>query len=392
MQKLMPITSMICSVVFMLCSAVLVQAAGLFGPAIKVNNALVSNYDVAQRAALFELINQPGSYEDALDSMVSDVLKRTAASDAGIVVPDETKEALVQRFVSSTPLSPDEALARAIDAGVDPQTISRFVETQFMWEQLVRQRFSRQLSLLRQDDTSAALAPRGFIEVNLSEIALPLIPGQEQELLELAEELRFENSFDTFARNARQFSAAPSREDGGAMGWIKQAGLAPVVQEAIAGLSIGEVSAPVTLPQAVVLVRYNGKRENILPRPAVASLTYLEILSENKGTQGDLQSSLQRCDDIYGFAQELSDISYAFHTRVPSQIPAEQLIALERLDENEVTSNGHSLLMLCTRIYDIAPAEDQDVSVEMADMLNTRLNALAEGYLAELRADALISK
>lgn len=392
MQNLMRRSFVLYSGLVTLLSATVLSAAGLFSPAVKVNNSIISNYDVVQRAALFELINQAGSYEDALDSMISDVLKRKAATDAGIIVPDETKADLLQRFLSSTPLAPDEALARAVNAGVDPQTISRFVETQFMWEQLVRQKFSRQLSLLRQDNQSAALSPRGFMEVNLSEIAFPLIPGQEQELLELAQELRAENSFEAFSRNARQFSASASRDDGGAMGWLKESGLAPMVKEAIAELSIGQVSEPITLPQAIILIRYNGKRENVAPRPPVLSVDYLEMNFSNSTLQGEIQDNIQRCDDIYGLVHEFDGIGYAFQSAGPNALPASLRNVISQLDENEVASVGSKLIMLCSRVYDVSPTEDQDISVEMADLLNTRLNALAEGYLAELRADALISK
>lgn len=370
------------------------HAASPFSVAVRVNNALVTHYDVEQRANLLELINQPSGYDAAVTSMIDDVLRRKAALDAGMRLPDGMSDELLQRFLSSTPMSPEEALDRARAAGVASETIRRFVETQFLWEQLMRQRFSRQLALLRQDNNAAALAPRGFMEVNLSEIAFPLLPGEEQDLIDLANELRAENSREQFALNARQFSASATRDKDGALGWMREETLIPVIREAIEGLAIGQVSEPIVLPQAVILIRYNGKRENVAPPPRVLSVDTLQFSHGTPEIQSQVAQVIQRCDDIYGLVHEFEGLSYQFDSRAPSDLPLLTRRAVESLDENEVATlpNGQSL-MLCARIYDAEVSDaDADVSKDMEALLNRRLNALADGYLAELRADALISR
>ena len=80
----------------------------------------------------------------------------------------------------------------------------------------------------------------------------------------------------------------------------------------------------------------------------------------------------------------------------PSDIPNDIALELAKLDENEVSTaltraGGDTLvfLMLCGRTPQLG--EDIDRGAIRTSLLNERVERLAEGFLAELRADAIIT-
>ena len=76
-----------------------------------------------------------------------------------------------------------------------------------------------------------------------------------------------------------------------------------------------------------------------------------------------------------------------------TEIPADVALELAKLDPNEsstaLTSGGNIvLLMLCSRQVALpADVSRDDIRTQIQ---NQRLSAFAEGYLAELRADAIL--
>ena len=82
-------------------------------------------------------------------------------------------------------------------------------------------------------------------------------------------------------------------------------------------------------------------------------------------------------------------------TLPPSQLPTDIAYELSKLDEGEVStaltrSNGQTLmfLMLCGRTA--AVSEDADRQQVEMGLRNQRISAMADGYLAQLRANARI--
>ena len=87
----------------------------------------------------------------------------------------------------------------------------------------------------------------------LSEIILPLLPGQEEQTLETAEAIKNLTGFDAFSKAAKRYSAAPSRDMGGRVKWQDLNSLPAVLKPLIFGLEPGEVTEPLRVPNAVAL-------------------------------------------------------------------------------------------------------------------------------------------
>ena len=77
----------------------------------------------------------------------------------------------------------------------------------------------------------------------------------------------------------------------------------------------------------------------------------------------------------------------------PAELPTDIAIELSKLDPGEVStaltrSGNLMVLMLCGRTQ--AVAEEADRQNLALGLRNRRLNALSEGYLAQIKADAYI--
>ena len=129
--------------------------------------------------------------------------------------------------------------------------------------------------------------------------------------------------------------------------------------------------------------------------PGTLAVEYAEYLvpAGDAGRLDRILARLDTCDDLYGVAKGEDPERLTFRTLPPAEIPGDVRGELDRLDDGEVstrlTRGGATLLlMMCGRVADFAEGIDRDVV--RAQLVNQRIASYANGYLAELRADAII--
>ena len=106
-----------------------------------------------------------------------------------------------------------------------------------------------------------------------------------------------------------------------------------------------------------------------------------------------LAGRVDSCDDLYGVNRKGPPERLARNTLPVGEVPADIARELANLDEGEISINltrGDNLLllMLCGRTPALEEAPDRE-AVRRA-LLNQRLSSYGDGYLAQLRADAII--
>lgn len=129
--------------------------------------------------------------------------------------------------------------------------------------------------------------------------------------------------------------------------------------------------------------------------PGTLAIEYAQYLppAREAARLNRIIAELDTCDDLYGVAKGQPEERLTFSTQPPEQIPADLRAELERLDEGEVSTalsrdGAPLLLMMCGRT--IAFEEGIDRGQIRAQLVNRRIASYANGYLAELRADAII--
>lgn len=375
-----------------------------FATVARVNDTIVTAYEVEQRALFLEVVRAPGDLRaQAFETLVNERLQVAEARRLGIApTPDEITAGIAE-FAARANLSSEEFMAAIAEEGVAPETFRDFVANGIAWRNVVQTRFGARA---RGEITDAAVAraleltPRlDAARVLLAEIIVPIVPENQEILRGELERLMGELNFDTesFSQAATQFSAAASRENGGLTEWRPLGEIPQQLRQELVLLSVGEIYGPVHLGQAMGIFQMRGLSEGTQSTPPIASIDYATLVLPPFSTEAGqaaaaaLRADVDQCDDLYG--QRAGGFERV--DQAPGAIPTDIALALAGLDAGEIafglTRDGGAAslaVMLCGRT--VATEADQIEAVRQ-QIFAERLDAYANALLEELRAAAIIS-
>jgi peptidyl-prolyl cis-trans isomerase SurA len=208
-------------------------------------------------------------------------------------------------------------------------------------------------------------------------------------------------STDAFSEAAQQYSATDTRTRGGRMDWMPINQLPPTLRPIILGLSPGEVTAPIPLPEALALFQLRDVQETTPAAPSYAAIDFVAYQVPGGRSEAGLKEAariidnVDTCDDFYGIAKGQPPELLVRESLPPAKIPRDYAMELSKLDDGETSiavtrNNGQTLvlLMLCGR----TAALNEDASREQvaSALTQQRLATFAASYLDQLRADAVI--
>ena len=378
--------------------AALAQQGGPYAPRVMVNDRVVSNYEFTQRLRFMRLLSQGAATEEqALDALIDDRLRQDAAARLGLRVEPEAVEAAMAEFAGRANMSTAQFVQALGQNGVAAQTFRDFIESGLLWREVVRARFGprAQVSEAEIDRAVASATREGGARVLLSEIVLRAdTPETRTRALRLAERLRGEISTpEAFGAAAQRYSVAQTAGRGGRLNWTALSQLPANVRNAVLGLAPGQISEPVTVPNAIALFLLRKLDDRSTGDSETLALDYARFYLD-RGTRDEaarVAAELDTCDDLYGVAKGLPEERLVREVVRLEALPEDLSLAMARLDDNETTFLGGaspSLLMLCGRTPELD--DEADRAAIRQQLVNQRLASYAEGYLAELRADAII--
>ncbi|MFD1882385.1 peptidylprolyl isomerase [Paracoccus pacificus] len=436
-----------------------------FQPVVYVNNSAVTRFELDQRLRFMQLLRAPdASAESAEKALIDDRLKAEAAKQAGVTVTDEQLQAGLEEFAGRANLSSDQFVQELERAGVARESYRDFVRSGVLWREVVRARFVGAVDVSDEEvarEMKKIVAAPKTERVLLSEIVLPVPPGQEQQMMDRAIGLASRlNSSVQFSQAARQFSASRSAASGGQLPWMDIGRLPPSLRPIITALRPGQVTQPLPVPNAIILFFLRDVQEGRRPGANSEVLDYLRITVGPAGS-ADAQTVASRvfneatsCNGAYPMLNGLPGNQVVRDRAPQSAIPADIAATLAGLDDNEVSApmnrgGNLELVMLCSRVPALvadefpaeppvpgsaaipspsatppadpnAPAqaaaggEGQTAEGQTAEgqpaeavveedplpqrravrdaLLNRKIGRLADGYLAELRANAIIRR
>ncbi|WP_170477894.1 peptidylprolyl isomerase [Ruegeria arenilitoris] len=380
-----------------------VQGQSLFSPAIRVNQDIVTWYELDQRQQFLEILGVPGSGDDEVrQALIDDRLRKQAMREAGIQAAPEDVQNGIDEFAARGNLSSEQFLRLLSDAGIAQETVRDFIADQISWRDFISSRFISQARPSDEEiDRAMGQGGGGGLQVLMSEIIIPVTPQTLPQVEALAEEIAQVSGQDAFSAAATQYSAAATRENGGRLEWLAITSLPPALQPVILGLQNGEITDPLTLPNAIALFQLRGIREVATGTPQYSKIDYAMYFmpggrtAEGLARAAELKENIDTCDDLYGIAKGQPAGVLERISASPSEIPRDVSLELAKLDANEVSTtltrnNGQSLvfLMLCSRTRDMG---EETSRTDVANALTQqRLEAFADSLLQQLRADATI--
>lgn len=394
-----------------------------FSAVVYVNNSVVTRYEVQQRMRFMAVLNSAETSAEAAEkALIEDRLRLEAARQIGVEVSDSGLEEGLSEFAGRAGLTTGEFIQVLERSGVERQAYRDFIKAGVAWREVVRQRILPTVSV---SEAEVDQAMRRIVEtpivtaVLLSEIIIPIPPGQDEAIVDQAEAIAARSTSEgVFADAARRFSATPSAAQGGRLDWMQVANMPPTLRPILLGLRPGQVSPPLTIPGAVVLFYMRDTRGQLRPGASEQTLDFLTVTFPSMAEAQSAAAQARSCADLYTFANHLPDQQVVRQTASQNAIPTYTGVLLASLDENETSvvarGTGADVLMLCDRTpallagLDAGPVptatSDGEASIPAnpdalperesvrEQVFNRKINAAADAYLAEQRGDAVIRR
>jgi len=401
-------------------TASVAQDGGLFAPRMIINGQTVTNFEVEQRMLFLQALRSPGDIEkEAVEALMRDRLAAQAAKDMDIEVTAEQVQQGLTEFAGRANMTPEQFTEALAQEGVAPETFRDFVANGLLWREVVRTKFGQQvrISETQIDRALAENAKTTRVQILLSELVIPVQGDEVGEVVDQARAIKAETgSEQSFAAAARQYSAAPTANNGGRLDWMPVTNLPPAIVQQVLTLSPGEVSDPIVVPQAVVLFQLNGLSDIEGQMPARVEVEYARFALPSGMDPAVIRAQADDCGDLYPLARGLPAEALQVATQDMGSVPQDIGLELAKLDPGEsvlrVNGAARELLMLCLRtgIPEVDPAAAAEIPVTTEDgeaaedkpavdreavrsqLGNQQLNALAEAFMEELRSEAFIEE
>ena len=381
------------------------DAQNLFAPVARVNDSVVTEFEVQQRQRFLQLLNAPGSdRKSTVDALIDDRLRASFLRNFGVSLTPEELSAGLTDFAGRANLTSDEFIKALGQAGVSEETFRDFVSVSIIWRNYIRARYGSTLNISNAEIERALGSgnSRSGIRVLLSEIIIPAPPQNAARVAALADQISQTTSETEFSSFARKYSATASRGRGGRMPWTPLEKLPVSLHALILALAPGEVTAPLPIPNAVALFQLRGIEETGKPAREYSEIDYAAYYIPGGRSEAGLaqaakiRANVDVCDDLYGLAKGQPAEVLDRGPKKPSEIPQDVAIELAKLDPGESSTaltraNGQTLvfLMLCKRTALVNAEVDRDSVV--ATIRQRKLQSQADQLLEQLRADARIT-
>ena len=175
---------------------------------------------------------------------------------------------------------------------------------------------------------------------------------------------------------------------GGKITWQSISKLPASVKQLVLGLSIGEVTEPLSIPGGIALFQLRNIREVKSEKPESEIIDFLELeFEKNVKIETSIESKVLGCDDLFTFSKKLkkSEIN-RINAKLKSLSKSLQLV-LSKLDENEFVFMNENeqrskLIMVCKRQEETKLSPDKFKNMIRANN-NKRLLNLANSYLRQ---------
>lgn len=379
--------------------------ASPFDPVLKINDTVITRYELDQRIRFLTLLRIPGDpTENAIKGLTNDRLAAHEAQRAGLRLTAQQISAGMQEFAARANLSTEEFVAAIAEGGIDAESFRDFVANGLLWRELVRARFGPSVSVSEAeiDRAIASGTRRQAMQLLMSEIVIP-VEGDPEDEIALANSLRSEISTeDGFAAAARRYSASPTAGRGGRMDWVSTSQIPAQLVQLVLALGPGQVSQPVQLPNAVAVFQLRDVTEDLTVDPPAVTVEYAQFLLPNTQTvmaeAEALSNRIDTCKDLWAEGRKLPEDRLLIERKPLTEVPQDIALELAQLDVGEYSAaltRGafRVFLMLCAR----EPSPEEEGAAINRDAIRQQLQsqeleAQSEAWMEELRSEAIIKQ
>jgi peptidyl-prolyl cis-trans isomerase SurA len=378
-------------------------AENKFDPAIIVNETIISKFELSQRIMLLNILQSDGDIEKkASDELINAKLVNEFARNYNISISEGKVQQGMSELAEQFNLSIESFLFEVSKIEIATETIKSFVKDRILLTELVQYKFANRASIGDDEIDSFIINGSASLEINLFEIVLPFDYSNRNEVYNLAINLKNKNAEGiTFEALAKKYSKSESSVNGGNIGWISIDQLPPDMGSLFLTSDINTLIGPKVFDNVIILYKLTNIREVPLFKNTKVIIDYVELnlpknseinlssmvqLFENNNNCLNLQFELERYptlrDKLIRNTIEELKISEKKYEKIKTlDIGENAILKGKNLSENPI------LIMLCSRRQEISE-NDRDIARQY--LFSKRLISLADGFIADLKAEAKI--
>lgn len=386
-----------------------------------VNDDVITAFDVGQRMGLVLLgtgrtLNSQEELlqlrAQVLETLINEKLEIQEALQYEVPVPEDELFEVYGRVARSYNRTEETFEELLQSYGTSTAAILAQIEAEYAWQTLVNGRYSSYVEA-KDEEIEAILAEMeanaGKREYRLSEIFLiSSDPTQDERVQQTAARIK-EQMGDAFrfGEMARQFSQSTTSAQGGDLGWISEAQLAPEIFAAVQEMDILDVSEPIKTSGGYYLIAMTDRRSILQPEPLDENFSVRQVgwfftqetTEESAGAWYDMAEAkaeaFTSCENLDQFVRELGDGIVA---RDLGTIPLKQFnpelreILMEFSSGTATppinTPDGFIIFVICDR--SMPEAILPTPSAVQQQLETQRIAMMARRYLRDLKRDAII--
>ena len=238
----------------------------------KINNNIITTVDVLNETKYLKLLNknfknleQDKIYKIAKNSAIKDMIKENHLKKFFKEI--ELDEVFVEKFIldyfSRYNFSSIEDLEKfLIENNLKLSFMEKKITLQLMWNELILKKFSQNIKINKNKIEKQILEKKFQQEFLISEIVFNI--KSKDELQNKFNEIREEIKNNSFSNAALIHSISDTSINGGKLGWIKESSLSSEIKNVIKDTKIGEITMPVSIPGAFIILYKEDKRESLV--------------------------------------------------------------------------------------------------------------------------------
>ena len=237
-----------------------------------VGNLPITLYDIKQEVKLLGILN-PGELENqsiknlqslGIESLTIKRIKEQEIKKNQLdnLEDEEFIEYEISRLLKS--LDMDKASLEKIlnknDLEIDD--LKNHISIEIKWNRLVYGIYQNKIKI-DQESVNKQLEEysrkKSSYEYLLSEIIVPVSESQNPN--DVYQKVKAKLIGEKFENVAREISISQTRDSGGKVGWVSEKTMAEIVIKKIKDLNVGEITAPILIPEGIMIIKLNNKRK-----------------------------------------------------------------------------------------------------------------------------------
>ena len=372
-----------------------------FDPAIIVNENIISKFEVSQRVMLLNILRINGNInEKAKDELINAKLIEEFVKKYDLDVSRNIIEDGITELANQFNLNKNDFLFETSKIDISREAIEAIVRDKILLKEVVQYKFANRAQIEEDEIDAYIMNGSASLNVKLSEIVLPFKFDTKNEVYNTALALKDKLLEGiTFESIAKTYSRSPSAPSGGKLDWISIDQIPIEIANILLTTEKNSIIGPKVYDSVINLYKLIDIQEVPLFNDTRIILDFVELLysKESEINSHALTLIFENNNNCLNLKFELEKYealkSNITHTSLEqTNIPMEKFEVLKNLDAGEASvlkyQNGDlKFLMLCSRQQKISKSDRYKAQQYL---FSQRLSSLADGFLADLKAEAKI--